>query len=83
MTGLDVEAEARLKEALDHLMAGKTCILITHDLQTAAEADRVLVLDDGWIVDSGSHRDLMARSPLYKHLFELKAAARLVTTEVW
>ncbi|PYQ35426.1 MAG: hypothetical protein DMF55_07395 [Acidobacteria bacterium] len=83
MTGLDVEAEARLKEALDHLMAGKTCILITHDLQTAAEADRVLMLDDGWIVDSGSHRDLMARSPLYKHLFELKAAARLVTTEVW
>ncbi len=83
MTGLDVEAEARLKEAVDHLMAGKTCILITHDLQTAAEADRVLVLDEGWIVDSGSHRDLMARSPLYKHLFELKAAARLVTTEVW
>ena len=59
----------------------------THDLgpnlRAAAEADRVLVLDDGRIVDSGSHRDLMARSPLYKHLFELKAAPRLVTTEVW
>ena len=81
MTGLDIEAEAKLKEALDRLMSGKTCILITHDLKAAAEADRVLLLEDGRIVDGGTHEELLARSPLYKRLFELKTEWRLTAAE--
>lgn len=81
MTGLDVEAEAKLKEALERLMAGKTCILITHDLKAAAEADRVLLLEAGRITDSGAHADLLTRSPLYRRLFELADAGRLAASE--
>jgi len=82
MTGLDVEAETKLKEALDRLMSGKTCILITHDLRAAAEADRVLLLEEGRAVDVGTHEELLARNSLYRHLFELKTAGRLVPAEV-
>jgi len=81
MTGLDVAAEAKLNEALDRLMAGKTCILITHDLKAAAGADRVLLLEAGRIADSGTHDELLSRSPLYRRLFELADAARLAASE--
>jgi len=81
MTGLDIEAEAKLKEALDRLMSGKTCILITHDLKAAAEVDRVLLLEGGRTVDCGTHEELLARSPLYKRLFELKTDWRLTVAE--
>lgn len=82
MTGLDREAEAKLEDALDRLMAGKTCILITHDLVAAAEADRVLLLEGGRAVDVGTHEELLARSSTYKRLFEMKPAGRLIRAEV-
>jgi ATP-binding cassette subfamily B protein len=72
MAGLDVESEAKVREALKRLMAGKTCLLITHDLQAVAEVDLVLVLDDGRIVERGRHSDLIARSWHYRQLYELK-----------
>ena len=81
MTGLDVEAESKLKEALDRLMAGKTCILITHDLKAAAKADRVLLLEEGRITNSGTHDELLARSPLYRRLVKLADAGRLAASE--
>ncbi|HKA37818.1 MAG TPA: ABC transporter ATP-binding protein [Thermoanaerobaculia bacterium] len=81
MTGLDVAAEAKLNEALDRLMAGKTCILITHDLKAASQADRVLLLEAGRIADSGTHDELLSRSPLYRRLLELADAAWLAASE--
>lgn len=71
MTGLDVESEAKVREALDRLMAGRTCIMITHDLQSIADADQVLVLEDGQISARGTHADLMAGSVRYRRLYEL------------
>jgi ABC-type multidrug transport system fused ATPase/permease subunit len=53
MAGLDVASEAQVREALAHLTAGKTCLLITHDLRAADDADHVLVFDHGHIVDQG------------------------------
>ena len=70
MTGLDVESEGKVREALDRLMAGKTCIVITHDLQSVADADQVLVLEGGRIVDRGTHAELAARSGRYRDLYE-------------
>ena len=70
MTGLDGESEAKVREALDRLMAGKTCIVITHDLQSVADADQVLVLDGGRIADRGTHAELAARSGRYRQLYE-------------
>jgi ATP-binding cassette subfamily B protein len=71
MTGLDVENEAKVREALDRLMAGRTCIMITHDLQSIADADLVLMLEEGRIIDRGTHAELVARSSRYRQLYEL------------
>jgi ATP-binding cassette subfamily B protein len=72
MAGLDVESEAKIQEALDRLMAGKTSLVITHDPHAMAGADLVLVLEEGRIVEHGSHDDLMAHSRHYRQLHELK-----------
>jgi ATP-binding cassette, subfamily B, bacterial len=71
MTGLDVENESRVREALDRLMAGKTTIMITHDLQSIADADQVLLLEDGRIAEHGTHAELVNHSGRYRELFDL------------
>jgi ABC-type multidrug transport system fused ATPase/permease subunit len=71
MTGLDVESEAKVREALDRLMKGRTCLMITHDLQAIANADLVLVIEAGEIVERGKHDELMATSGRYRQLYEL------------
>ena len=76
MTGLDVESEAKVREALDRLMSAKTCLLITHDLQSIADADLVLVLEAGQIVERGKHPDLVAASSRYRQLYELNIQHR-------
>src|SRR5207302_3606931 len=53
MTGLDAESEATVRQALDRLMTGKTCLMITHDLPSITDADLVLVLEEGRIIDRG------------------------------
>lgn len=54
MTGLDVGSEALVAEALDHLMQGKTCIIITHDMEAAKKADTIFLLEKGKIIDTKS-----------------------------
>jgi ATP-binding cassette subfamily B protein/subfamily B ATP-binding cassette protein MsbA len=71
MTGLDVESESKVREALDRLMAGRTCLMITHDLQAIADADLVLLLESGQIVERGEHEELIATSGRYRQLYEL------------
>jgi ATP-binding cassette subfamily B protein len=71
-TALDVESEMAVREALRRLMQDKTCLLITHDLHAALEADLVLILEDGRIVEQGEPGDLMNRSERYRDLCELK-----------
>ena len=72
MTGLDAESEARVQEALDRLMARRTSFLITHDLHAVSGADLVLLLEDGRIVEQGSHAELISRSLRYRRLHKLK-----------
>lgn len=57
MTGLDVESEAAVRDALNRLMRGKTCLAITHDLAAAATADRVLLLEDSRIVEQSFEQE--------------------------
>jgi ATP-binding cassette subfamily B protein len=69
-TGLDSVAARQVVQPLRRLMAGRTTIMITHDLSLAPDADRVLVVDEGRLVDAGTHDELMARCPVYARLAE-------------
>lgn len=64
-SALDSEAEASIQRALYGVMQGKTVIAIAHRLSTLAEMDRIIVLDDGHIVEQGSHGELLAKNGLY------------------
>ena len=75
MTGLDAESESKVREALDRLMSGKTVIMITHDLPSIADADQVLLLEDGHISAAGTHQELVVSSSRYRQLYELKTSS--------
>jgi ABC-type multidrug transport system fused ATPase/permease subunit len=72
MTGLDAESEAKVREALKRLMVGKTCFVITHDLEATAEADHILVLEEGRIVERGRHSAVATRSRQHRQLDDRK-----------
>src|SRR5262249_53201677 len=76
MTGLDGLTEAKVHEALMRLVVGEACLLVTHDLQAVADADQVLVLEEGALVDQGRHQELFARSSRYRELCEIKGRRR-------
>ncbi|MFT3770207.1 MAG: ABC transporter transmembrane domain-containing protein [Minicystis sp.] len=74
-SALDAESEHLVKEALDRLMKGRTTLIIAHRLSTVADADRVVVLDGGRVVQSGSHAALVGEEGLYKRLVERQFVA--------
>ncbi|MBI4592457.1 ATP-binding cassette domain-containing protein, partial [Candidatus Uhrbacteria bacterium] len=73
-SSLDSESEALIQEALEELMRGKTTIVIAHRLSTIMKMDRILVIDDGQVVDSGTHKQLLKKKEnIYKKLWEIQA----------
>ncbi|OYW27486.1 MAG: hypothetical protein B7Z44_12060, partial [Caulobacter sp. 12-67-6] len=69
-SALDSEIEAAIQEQLDTLMQGKTVIAIAHRLSTIARMDRLVVLDAGCVVETGTHGSLLAAGGLYAQLWE-------------
>ena len=71
-SALDTESEGLVQEALERLMANRTTLVVAHRLSTVRRADRIVVLVQGEIVESGTHEELLARGAEYRKLYELQ-----------
>jgi subfamily B ATP-binding cassette protein MsbA len=79
-SALDTEAERLVQEAVDRLVRDRTVLVIAHRLATVRDADRIVVLDEGRVVESGTHAQLLAREGLYRRLHDLQFSVDEVTT---
>jgi subfamily B ATP-binding cassette protein MsbA len=71
-SALDAESERLVQEAIDRLMQDRTVLVIAHRLATVRHADRIVVLNEGRIVESGNHDTLFRREGLYRRLYDLQ-----------
>ena len=69
-SSLDTESESLVQEAIKKLMKDRTTLVIAHRLSTIINADQIIVLDDGKIVESGTHEELLSKNGVYKKLYE-------------
>ena len=72
-----------MQAALDELMKGRTTLCIAHRLSTILHADLIVVLDQGRIVETGKHDELVRRGGIYQKLYELQFQVVIVTNEPW
>lgn len=82
-SALDSQTEANVQAALEHVMQGRTSIVIAHRLSTVVNADKIVVLDKGEVVDIGTHEELVNKPGVYRTLYEeqFKSAADLLLME--
>ncbi len=71
-SSLDTQSERHIQDALNHLMKDRTTLVIAHRLSTVEGADRIIVLDKGSIVESGTHRELIQHDGLYANLYRMQ-----------
>ena len=73
-SALDTESERQIQAALGQLMEGRTTLVIAHRLSTIVGADMIYVIEEGRVVESGGHAELLARNGAYAHLYALQFA---------
>jgi len=73
-SALDAESDAAIQEALTRLMSGRTTLIIAHRLATVASANSIYVLDQGRVVEQGTHKELLAKTGVYSRLYDLQFA---------
>ena len=64
-SNLDLQSESQVEQALDAILDGRSAIIVAHRLATVMRADRILVVDNGTIIESGNHQELLARGGAY------------------
>ena len=72
-SSVDTETEAEIRGALEHLMEGRTTFIIAHRIQSVMNADLILVLDKGRIVQRGTHEELVAQEGIYRRIYDMQA----------
>ena len=72
-SSLDSETEESITQSLEQLRQGRTTLIIAHRLATAKQADRIVVIDNGKITDTGTHSDLLSKNSLYKRYWDLQS----------
>ncbi|MBE2234637.1 MAG: ABC transporter ATP-binding protein [Anaerolinea sp.] len=72
-SSVDSETEAEIRQALQHLMENRTTFIIAHRIQSVMDADHILVLKDGHVLQQGRHDELMAQPGFYRQIYELQA----------
>jgi ABC-type multidrug transport system fused ATPase/permease subunit len=83
-SSIDTETEALIQKAINKVLKGRTSVIIAHRLSTIVDADRILVMENGWIIEDGNHRTLMAKKGVYHKLYmnqfaELKVEQQIET----
>jgi subfamily B ATP-binding cassette protein MsbA len=73
-SSLDTHSERQVQRALEHLQGNRTAIIIAHRLSTIENADRIVVMNEGRIVETGTHQELLARQGVYASLYQMQAA---------
>ena len=73
-SSIDTRTEIKIQEAFQHMMEGRTSFIVAHRLSTIREADVILVMKDGNIIEQGRHEELLARGGFYKKLYESQFA---------
>ena len=71
-SALDTESEKYIEAALAHLMKGRTVFIVAHRLSTIQNADRIVAMESGRLVESGTHSELLAKGGLYAHLYNIQ-----------
>ena len=72
-SSVDTETEGEIRAAMDHLMHGRTTFIIAHRVQSVMNADLILVLDEGRIVQRGTHDELMSQEGMYRRIYDMQA----------
>ena len=71
-SSLDTESEQAVQEAIDRLLEGRTTFVIAHRLSTILNADKILVIENGSLIDQGTHQELISHKGLYQRLYNLQ-----------
>ena len=77
-SSVDTRTEVEIQKAMNHLMKGRTSFVIAHRLSTIRDADLILVMREGTIIEQGTHEELLARNGFYAELYQSQFAAQSV-----